>query len=101
MNKVWTSDPRLKLFQPFRRQLQSFIFLAEAKPYLLRTSLGDAVKTGARHTGNANLTNQMPGKLDIIRKSKPRNVGHDVVSTIRSERHEACLLKLRQEQIPA
>ena len=82
-----------QLFQPFSRQMQSLIFLAETESNLLRASLRYTVKTGTRYAGNPNLTNQVARKLYVVRKTKSRNVSHDVVSAIGPKCSKPCIFQ--------
>src|SRR5215469_945559 len=75
--------------QPALCFIQRFRFLAEGKPYLLRAVSGIVVKTGARHSGDADLLNQIFRERNIVVRSECRDIGHHVISAARTEAFES------------
>src|SRR5258705_3128165 len=88
-----------KFRESFSGAIEGFITFAKTKPHLLPAVLGNTVEARPGNASDPNFSNQVPRKLNIIRKAKRRNVSHDVVSAIRYERLKTSLLQNRQEPV--
>src|SRR5258705_2353068 len=88
-----------KFCESFSGAIEGFITFAKTKPHLMPTVLGNTVEARPRNASHPNFSNQVPRKLNIIRKAKRRNVSHDVVSTVRHKSFETSLFQNRQEPV--
>src|SRR5438309_1859881 len=78
LTRFWVACLSAQLLQTLGGQQQGFVFLTKAEPHLLRAECRIAVETRARYAGNADLANQMTGKLNVVFETKGANVSHDV-----------------------
>src|SRR6478752_6157010 len=79
--------------------LERFVLFTKAKTDLLTAITRPMVERRSRNNCDAYLADEVPCKLDVIGKAKPRDVAHNVICPIRKVAAKPRILEHRNDKI--